>query len=48
MQRLGLKDMEQKSASTVDHIISGFATVLSAPVLLVAHAVQGIASLFRR
>lgn len=45
--RRNIEDMEQNSDSVVDHIIRGFATVLSAPGILLAHAVRGIASFFR-
>ncbi|XP_052055423.1 guanylate-binding protein 6-like [Apodemus sylvaticus] len=46
--RHNIEDMKQNTGSVVDHIVRGFATVLSAPVLLVAGAIQGIASLFRK
>ncbi|XP_028638193.1 guanylate-binding protein 6-like [Grammomys surdaster] len=49
IQRLrhNIEDMRQNSGSFVDHLVRGFASVICAPVLLVAGIVRGIASLFK-
>ena len=44
--RRNIEDMEQNSGW--DDFLRGVVTAVFAPVLLVAHGVQGIASFFRR
>ncbi|XP_076402946.1 guanylate-binding protein 6-like [Peromyscus maniculatus bairdii] len=49
IQRLrhNVEDMKKNSGSVFEKILGGFATVISAPVLLIAEAARGIASLFK-
>lgn len=49
IQRLrhNVEDMKKNSGSVFETILGGFATVISAPVLLIAEAARGIASLFK-
>ncbi|XP_059131292.1 guanylate-binding protein 6-like [Peromyscus eremicus] len=49
IQRLrhNVEDMKKNSGSILDKILGGFATVISAPALLITEAVRGIASLFK-
>lgn len=45
--RYNIEDMKQNSSSIVDYIMRSFASVIPAPVLLVAEAVRGIDSRFK-